>query len=203
MLWPVDVKSQLIRKDPDVGADWRQEEKGTTEDEMVGWHHWLNGLEFEQTLGDREGQRSLASCSPWGHKELDTTELLNNNENLEVGWKRKYGSTKYPSQDWKSTKTNSHSSQNDRWWQAWHQFLRVCTKNNWRNGDSYMKMQKRRAIKNTEVQLNYSVHLGWGKGGLHRWLRWYSLPCRRPGFHPWIRNIPWRREWQPTPGRGG
>ena len=68
ILWPPDVKSQLIRKDSDVGKDWWQEGKGTTEDEMAGWHHWLNGHEFEQTPGDCEGQRSLASCSPRRHR---------------------------------------------------------------------------------------------------------------------------------------
>ena len=64
-----DGKSWLIRKDPDAGKDWRQEEKGTTEDDMVGWHHWLNGHEFTQGLGDGERQWSLACCSWWGHKE--------------------------------------------------------------------------------------------------------------------------------------
>ena len=77
ILWPPDVKSWLIWKDPDAGKDWRQEEKETTEDEMVGWHHRLNGHEFEQALGDGEGQGSLACCSPWCYKELDMTELLN------------------------------------------------------------------------------------------------------------------------------
>ena len=72
-LWPPDSKSQLIWKDPDAGKDWGHKEKGTTEDEMVGWHHQLNGHEFQQTQGDSEGQGSLACCSPWGHKELDTT----------------------------------------------------------------------------------------------------------------------------------
>ena len=72
ILWPLDVKSWLIGKDLDARKDWGQE-KGVTEDEMVGWHHWCNGLEFEQTLGDTEAQRSLACCSSWGHKELDTT----------------------------------------------------------------------------------------------------------------------------------
>ena len=67
------MKSQLIRKDPDAGKDLRKEEKGTTEDEIVGWHHQLNGPEFEQTPGDSGGQRSLVCCSPWGHKELDRT----------------------------------------------------------------------------------------------------------------------------------
>ena len=77
ILWPPDVKNWLIWKDPDAGKDWRQEDKGTTEDEMVGWHHWLNGHEFEQAPGVDDGQRSLACCSPWGCKELDTTERLN------------------------------------------------------------------------------------------------------------------------------
>ena len=78
ILWPPDVKNWLIWKDPDAGKDWGLEEKGMTEDEMVGWHHWLNGCEFEKTLGDSEGWGSLACCSLWSHKELDTTECLNN-----------------------------------------------------------------------------------------------------------------------------
>ena len=73
ILWPPDAKSQLTGKDPDAGKDWRQEEKGTTEDEMVGWHHQLNGHEFEQAPGDGEGQGGLACCSPCGRKESDTT----------------------------------------------------------------------------------------------------------------------------------
>ena len=68
-----DVKSRLIRKDPDARKDWRQEEKGMTEDEMVGWHHQLNGYEFKQTPGESEGQENLACCSPWGHEESDMT----------------------------------------------------------------------------------------------------------------------------------
>ena len=75
--WPPDVKNWLIGKDPDAGKDWRWEEKGTTEVEMVGWHHWLNGHEFEQAPGVGEGQGSLVCRSPWGCKELDTTERLN------------------------------------------------------------------------------------------------------------------------------
>ena len=71
--WPLDVKNWLIGKDPDAGKDWRQEKKRSTGDEMVGWHHWLNGHEFEQTLGDSERQGSLVCCSPWGHKESDMT----------------------------------------------------------------------------------------------------------------------------------
>ena len=76
ILWPPAVKNWLIEKDPGAGKDWRQEEKGTTEDEMVGCHPWLNGHEFEEAPGVGDGQGSLTCCSPWGRKELDTTEWL-------------------------------------------------------------------------------------------------------------------------------
>ena len=75
--WPPDAKNWLIWTDPDAGKDWRQERKGMTKDEMVGWHHRLYGHEFEQALGAGDGQRSLKCWSPWGHKELDMTERLN------------------------------------------------------------------------------------------------------------------------------
>ena len=77
ILWLPDAKNWLIWEDPDSGKDWRQEEKGMTEDEMVRWPHWLDGHEFEQALGIGDGQGSLACCSSWGRKELDTTEWLN------------------------------------------------------------------------------------------------------------------------------
>ena len=77
ILWPPDVKNWLIGKDPDAGKGWRQEEKGITEDEMVGLHHWLYGDEFEQGLGVGDGLGSLVCCSPWGRKELDMTKWLN------------------------------------------------------------------------------------------------------------------------------
>ena len=77
ILWLPDAKNWLIWKDPDAGKDWRWEEKGTTEDEMVGWHHRLDGYEFEQALGVGDGQGGLACCSPWSCKESDTTEQLN------------------------------------------------------------------------------------------------------------------------------
>jgi len=73
ILWPLDAKNSLMWKDPDAGKDWRQEEKGMTEDEMVGLHHWLDGYEFEQAPGVADGQGSLMSCSPWGRKESDMT----------------------------------------------------------------------------------------------------------------------------------
>ena len=79
ILWLPDAKSQLIGKDPDAGKDWGQE-KWATEDEMVGWHHWLSGHEFEWTPGDSKGQESLACCGSWIHKKLETTELLNNRD---------------------------------------------------------------------------------------------------------------------------
>ena len=77
ILWPPDGKSQFIVKDPDAGKGWGQEEKGETQDEIVGWHHQLNGSEFEQIPGDSEGQGSLACCHSWGRKKSDTTEWLN------------------------------------------------------------------------------------------------------------------------------
>ena len=77
VFWPPHVKSWLIGKDSDAGRDWGQEEKGTTEDEMAGWHHWLDGREFEWTPGVGDGQGGLACCDLWGCKESDTTERLN------------------------------------------------------------------------------------------------------------------------------
>ena len=77
ILWPPDAKSWLIRKDPDAGKDWRQEENGDTEDKMVGWHHQLDGHEFEHAPGVGDRQGSLVCYSPWGWKESDTTEWLN------------------------------------------------------------------------------------------------------------------------------
>ena len=80
IFWLPDAKNWLIWKDPDAGKDWRQEEKGMTEDEIVGWHHWLDGHEFELAPGVGDGQGGLVSCNPWGRKESDMTEWLNWNE---------------------------------------------------------------------------------------------------------------------------
>ena len=93
-LWPPDVKNWLIRRDPDAGKDWRQEEKGMTEDEMVGWHHWLNGHEFEQAPGVGDGQGGLVCCSPWGRKKSDMNERLNWTE---LNWQNSYSSLWEPS----------------------------------------------------------------------------------------------------------
>ena len=80
ILWPPDAKSGSVGKDPNGGEDQEQVEKQATEDDMVRWCHWLNGHESEQTLGDGEGRGSLTCCSPWGCKELNTTEWLNNKD---------------------------------------------------------------------------------------------------------------------------
>ena len=87
ILWPPDAKSWLIGKDPDAGKDWGQEEKGMTEDKMVGWHHWFDGHGFVWTpeVGDRQG--GLGCCSSWGHKESDTSEWLNCTELILPEWK--------------------------------------------------------------------------------------------------------------------
>ena len=81
ILWPPDAKSWLVGKEPDAGKHWRQEEKGITGDEMIGWHHQFNGHEFKQAPGVGDEQRSLACYSPWGHKESDMTEQLSWTEN--------------------------------------------------------------------------------------------------------------------------
>ena len=90
VLWPPHVKSWLIGKDSDARRDWGQEEKGMTEDEMAGWHHWLDGCEFEWTLGVDDGQGGLAGCISWGHRESDTTEWLNWTESLATRSKNHY-----------------------------------------------------------------------------------------------------------------
>ena len=84
VFWPPDTKNQLIGKDPDAVKDWRQGEKGMTEDDMAGWHHGLNGHEIEQAPGIGDGQGSLACRSPRGHKDLDATEQLNKNKSYVV-----------------------------------------------------------------------------------------------------------------------
>ena len=96
ILWPPDAKSWLIERDPAAGKDWRQEEKGMTEDEMVGWHHRLKGHEFEPTLGDSEGQGSLACCSPWVAKSQTwlsnwTSAIYRFTKGYPKSWRRRWG----------------------------------------------------------------------------------------------------------------
>ena len=107
ILWPPDAKNWLTGKDPDAGKDWRQEEKGTTEDEMIGWHHRLNGHEFEQALGAGDGQGSLACCSPWGSQRAGRdwpTELILTG----VRWYCNF---------------DLYFSNNDRCWASFHVFI--------------------------------------------------------------------------------
>ena len=91
ILWPPDVKSWLLRKDPDVRKDWRQEEKGTTEDEMAGWHHRLDGHDFEQAPGVGDGQGSLSCCIPWGCRVrhdwvTELTDWFSSKSHSHPGW---------------------------------------------------------------------------------------------------------------------
>ena len=98
--------------DPAAGKDWRQKGKRATEDEVVGWHHWLNGHELGQTPGDSEGQGSLACCSPWVCKELDRTEWLNNN------WNRRVGGQIQLLKEWHSLRTQHKQNQMGSRWQT-------------------------------------------------------------------------------------
>ena len=91
VLWSPDVHSWLIGKVPVAGQDWGQKEKRVSEDEMAWWHHWCNGHELGQILGDSERQGGLACCSPWAHKELDMTGWLNNNTTLHVTFPKQKG----------------------------------------------------------------------------------------------------------------
>ena len=104
VLWPPDVKSWLIGKDSDAGRDWGQEEKETTEDEMAGWHHGLNGRESEWTPGDGDGQGGLACCNSWGREESDMTEQLNWTHYSILAWRIPWTSLSMGSQrvrhDW-------------------------------------------------------------------------------------------------------
>ena len=111
VLWPPHVKSWLIGKDFDAGRDWGQEEKGTTEDEMAGWHHWLDVRGFGWTRGIGDGQESLVCCNSWGRKELDTTEQLNwtelnyYTEETQLIWHDKYMKKKWRKSNVKITGT--------------------------------------------------------------------------------------------------
>ena len=106
VVWPPDAKSWLIRKNLDAGKYWGQEDKGATEHEMVGWHHWINGSESEQTPGDTEGQESLACCSLWRPKEAVITEGLDNNKK---GWRKRKNSKTVKQRLLKTSGWSSHS----------------------------------------------------------------------------------------------
>ena len=134
-IWPPDAKNWLIWKDPDAEKDWRWEEKGMTNDEMAGWHHRLNGHEFESTPGVGDRQGSLACCSPLGHNELDTemTEWLNWTE-LKV-WELPW---------WLSHKESdcqcrrcefSYWVKKIPWWRKWNQLQYSCLENPMKRGE--------------------------------------------------------------------
>ena len=108
ILWPPDVKNWLTGKDPDAGKDWGQEEKGTTEDEMIGRHQSLNGYEFEWAPGVHDGQGSLACCSPWGCKESNMTKRLN--------WTELNWGLRYAGEIWETMAAAN--------WE-WHMLLRI------------------------------------------------------------------------------
>ena len=102
ILWPPDVKNWLIGKDPDAGKNWRQEEKGTTEDEMFGWHHWLNGHEFEQIAGDSEGQGNLACCHPSGRRVRHDLVIEQQQQKLNavIKWSESCSAVSYSATPW-------------------------------------------------------------------------------------------------------
>ena len=115
IFWPPHAKHWLIWKDPDVGKDWRQEEKGMTEDEMVGWHHRLNGHEFGCSPGVGDGQGGLACCGSWGHKESDTTEWLNWTESFSFGKGKGNGRDRGPPRNWQEQPISPHMQGRKEW----------------------------------------------------------------------------------------
>ena len=127
-------------KDPDVGKDWGQEEKGTTEDEMTGWHHQLSGHEFEQSPRDSEGQESLASCSPRGHKELDTTEQPESITRLVLNV---HGSYVHNTKTWKQPKGSSRVKKINKLW---------CS----HTTEFHLAMKKDRLLPPTNIWINLS-----------------------------------------------
>ena len=171
VLWLYDGKSWLIGKDPDAEKDWGQAEKGATEGEMVGWHHWLNAHEFEQTPGDGEGQGSLVCYSPWGCKELNMTERMNSKPlyyymqmysiNISVTQKKR-------KQRWWRTQQRSH------WGWCTNLFFRFWV--------------------SQSLETILFVNTLWWPSGKE-----FACQCRRHRFNPWVRKISWRRKWQPTP----
>ena len=159
-LWVPDAKSQIIGKDPDAGNDWRQEKKGTTEDKMVGWHHWFNGHEFEQTPGDREGQRSQTCCSLWGHKESDTIEWLNNNNNQ---------TSDLPV--WVTTSTLAYRIATKMLLQEWlkKKKKRMALLMRCRGGQGAGTQSQELVFAACATGLSSSVHMAWARG-------WPSVP---------------------------
>ena len=118
VLWPPHAKSWLIGKDSDAGRDWGQEEKGTTEDEMAGWHHWFDGRESEWTPGVGDGQGGLACCDSWGRKESDTTEWLTELMDCNLPDSSVHGILQMRILEWVATPSSRGSSQARDWTQV-------------------------------------------------------------------------------------
>ena len=183
ILWPPAVKNWLLEKDPDAGQDWRQEEKGTTKDELVGWHKWLNGHEFEQALGAGDGQGSLVCCNPWACKESDMTDRLNWTELKLILLVLILIATL------NFCDILSVAFFHTAWW-----FILIC---------KIRQNTLGRLIKtHTLIYLNIKVPVEGIR--LPKWLNGKESACqskrhRRHGFSTWTGKIPWRRKWQPTP----
>ena len=156
ILWPPDLKSWLIWKDPDAGKDWGQEEKGTTRDEMVGWHHRLNGNGFEWTLGVGDGQGGLVCCGSWGHKESDMTDWLT----MICRWHHPYG------RKWRGTKKSLDESESGEW-------------------KSWLKAQHS-GNKDHGIRSHHFMGNRWGNSGNSVWLYFFGLQnhCRW-WLQPW------------------
>ena len=155
-----------------AGKDWRQKEKGMTEDEMVEWHHWLDGYEFEQVPGVGDGQGSLACCSSWGHKESDTTEWLS--------WTDGADATVNQMVFWGAMQ-GVFSSLVQNWVLSWAKL--VLSK--------YSRFLK--------IINPYILVLGFPGGSSGKEPTYQCRRLKRHVFHPWVGRIPWRRAWQPTP----
>ena len=176
ILWPPDAKSWFIGKDTDAGADWRQEEKGTTEDEMVGWHHRLDGHEFDQALGVGDGQGSLVCCSSWGHKELDTTEWLNWTELMAQG---------SGSQTHVGDKSGDFRSECGKWEEDWGWSTVIPTFRrqanwNWKPFWEWKGVRDTRAMGETQVRYHSRRVLGTPSRRNHLlccWKRVFAMTC--------------------------
>ena len=178
VLWPPHVKSWLIGRDSDAGRDWRQDEKGTTEDDMAGWHHRLDGHEFEWTLGDGDGQGGLAFCDLWGHKESDLTEWLNWTECIYMEFRKMEMITLYVRQQ-KRHRCIEQSfglcGRGQGWdglgeWH-WNMYIIICETNRQSRFDAWYRVLGAGA-------------LGWPRG-MERGGRWEGGSGWRTRVHPW------------------
>ena len=193
VLWPCDVKSQLFGKDSDAGKDWRQE-KRTTEDEMVGWHHQFNGHEFEQPPRDGEGQGSLACCSPWGCEESDMTWQMNSN--TELNHLQIKSSANWNPFQFYCLFYVFHA------WFLWLGLVELWVVSEW-TPVLFLILKSFQTF-----TIEYDVSCGLAIYGLYyaeigfpgSLLVTIHLQYRkRPWFNPWVRKIPWKRDRLPTP----